>query len=178
MDSPIQQLVPPVVIISACGLLCLAQFARYTTIVGRVRQFHREYLTAYGKLKHGTPDERPLFQAMCAELEQQASGVLRLACMIRSALIFLVLAVICMIVTSLMIGVEMVWPRVGGGGAVAVFVLGLMMMLVGMSFVLAEIRVSLRLVQHEHDQLEERASYATAMPVDASTPSHPADTSS
>lgn len=144
----------------------MAQFARYTSIVGRVRQFHREYLAAYGKLRRCTPDERPLLQGMCAELEQQAHGVLRLAYMIRRALIFLVLAVICMIVSSLLIGVELAWPRFGATGAVVVFILGLLMMLIGMVFVLAEIRVSLRLVQHEHDQLEQRAGYATVMPVE------------
>jgi len=158
MDSPIQQLVPPVVIISACGLLCMAQFARYTALVGRVRQFHREYLAAFGRLRRCEPRERPLLQQLCTELETQAHGVLRLAGMVRNALIYLVLAVICMIVTSLMIGLELLWPRVGGAAAVVVFIAGLVCMLVGMIFVLAEIRISLGLVQHEHDELEHRAS--------------------
>ncbi|MBB6431422.1 putative membrane protein YqjE [Algisphaera agarilytica] len=136
----------------------MAQFARYTAIVGRVRQFHREYLNAYAKLQHCAPDERPLLQGICAELEQQAHGVLRLACMIRSALMFLVVAVICMIVTSLLIGLELVWPRVGAGLGLAVFVSGLVMMLVGMGYVFAEVRISLRLVQHEHAELERRAA--------------------
>ena len=157
MDSPIQQLLPPAVIISACGLLCLAQFAHYTAVVARVRQFHREYFKAFAQIRDSAPDERPLLEELCQELEQQARKVLGLAGLIRNALIFLVLAVICMILTSLIIGAEMVWPKVNGL-AVSVFITGLFCMLTGMVFVLTEIRVGLRPVQHEHRELEKRAS--------------------
>ena len=157
MDSPIQQLLPPAVIISACGLLCLAQFAHYTAVVARVRQFHREYFRAFARLRDADADERPLLEELCQELERQADGVLGLAVLIRNALVFLVLAVICMILTSLVIGAELVWPKVNGL-AVSVFITGLFCMLAGMTFVLAEIRIGLRLVQHEHRELEKRAS--------------------
>ncbi|MEM8738607.1 MAG: DUF2721 domain-containing protein [Planctomycetota bacterium] len=161
MDAPIQQLVPPVVIISACGLLCMGQFARYTAIVGRARQFHREFLAAYRQLRHAAPEDRALYEAMCRELEQQAQGVLRLAGLIRSALLYLVAAVIFMILASLLIGVELVWPRLSGIAAITAFVVGLFCMLVGMVYVFAEVRVSLRLVHHEHDELQTRAELFT-----------------
>ncbi len=155
MDSPVQQLVPPVVIISACGLLCLGQFARYTAITGRLRGFHRERLEGLAKLLSLTGEEHRLFAERCDELERQAHRLLGLVKLIRNALLLLVLAVMCMIVSSLMIGVEAFAPRVGWWGAVVAFVAGLLCMLSGMAFVFAEVRRSLTLVKQEHFWLEQ-----------------------
>lgn len=154
MDSPVQQLVPPVVIISACGLLCLAQFARYSGIIGRLRTLHRERFTGLAKLSSLSGHERDLTADRCDHLEVQAHRVLGMAKMIRNALLFLVLAVICMIVSSLMIGIGLVWPVPGRYGAVAAFVAGLLCMVSGMTFVFAELWSSLDVVTDEHRQIE------------------------
>lgn len=42
--SVIQALLPPVAIVLSCALLCLGQFARYNSIVGRDRRLHHERL--------------------------------------------------------------------------------------------------------------------------------------
>ena len=154
MDSPIQQLVPPVVIISACGLLCLAQFARYSGIISRLRGFHRERFEAITKLPSLTGSERDLLADRSEHLEHQAHQVLCLARLVRGALLFLVLAVMCMVVSSLMIGLEQVWPAVGRNAAVVSFIAGLLCMLLGMAFVFAEVWRSLYVVTDEHERLE------------------------
>ena len=157
MDSPIQQLVPPVVIISACGLLCMGQFARYTAITGRLRGFHRERIEVITKLPPLEGHERHVLSLRADQLEQQAHGLLKLAKLIRNALLLLVLAVICMIISSMMIGLELVWENVGQVGAVVMFVAGLVCMLAGMVFVFAEVRRSLCLVAEEHRDIEQLA---------------------
>ena len=154
MDSPVQQLVPPVVIISACGLLCLAQFGRYSGIIDRLRRFHRERFEAITRLPELDGAERELLADRCNHLEHQAHQVLELARLIRSALLMLVMAVICMIVSSLMIGLEQLWPVFGSHAAVTSFVIGLLFMLGGMIFVFAEVWRSLSVVGDEHRRLE------------------------
>ncbi len=154
MDSPFQQLMPPVVIISACGLLCLAQFARYSGIIDRLRSLHRERFTGLSKLSSLSGCERELMVGRCDHLEVQAHGVIGLAKLIRAALMLLVLAVICMIVSSLMIGLGSVWPNAGHYGSVSAFVAGLLCMMLGMTFVFAELWSSLNAVSDEHVQIE------------------------
>lgn len=154
MGSPIQQLVPPVVIISACGLLCMAQFARFTALVARVRQMHKDRLEGLNRLDslRGRAYQTQLDR--CNELEHESHEVLRLVGLIRYALLCLVGAVIFMILSSLFIGVEFFWPKIGSIGAIVAFVGGLLSMLVGMIFVFREIRLSLRVVTAEHRRIE------------------------
>jgi uncharacterized protein DUF2721 len=154
MDSPVQQLVPPVVIISACGLLCLAQFARYSGIIDRLRSLHRERFMGLAKLPSLSGRERDLLAGRCEHIETQAHHVLGLAKLIRNALLLLVLAVICMIISSLMIGLGHIWPTAGHYGSVSAFVAGLLSMLLGMVFVFAELWSSLNSVADEHHHIE------------------------
>lgn len=154
MENPVQQLLPPVVIISACGLLCLAQFARYSGIISRLRLLHRERFTGLAKLSSLSGRERELMVGRCDHIEVQAHQVLGLAKLIRNALLFLVLAVICMIISSLMIGLGYFWPTTGHYGSVSAFVAGLGCMLLGMVFVFAELWSSLNSVADEHHHIE------------------------
>jgi len=154
MDSPVQQLVPPVVIISACGLLCLAQFARYSGIISRLRSLHHERFTGLTKLPSLSGHEYELMNNRCEHIEVQTHRILELAKLIQKALLLLVMAVICMIVSSLMIGLGHIWPTVGQYGSVAAFITGLLCMLTSMLFVLAELWASLRIVSDEHEHIE------------------------
>jgi len=154
MESPIQQLVPPVVIISACGVLCMAQFGRYTALIGRVREMHKERLLGLERLRTLRGQAYQFQLDRCNELESESHEVLGLIGLVRYGLLCLVGAVILMIVSSLFIGVEFFWVNVGRTGAVVAFVGGLLAMLLGMIFVFREVRLSLRVVLAEHDRLE------------------------
>lgn len=154
MQGPVEQLVPPVVMISACGLLCMAQFGRYSGVIGRIRGFHQERLKYLAQLPSLTGHELALTRRRSEELELQAHRVLELANMIRKALLFLVGAVMLLIVSSLLIGAELVWPNIGAGPSIAALVAGMTSMLIGMTYVFREVLVSLEVVNDEHERLE------------------------
>ena len=90
--------VVPVVVISACGLLCLAFYNRLSAMVTRLRGFHRERLEHQGLLdRHGAAAASGPAAAQAAArharlldvLEQQTSHVARRARLIRSTLLCL-----------------------------------------------------------------------------------------
>ena len=62
--------VVPVVIISACGLLCLAFYNRMAAIVSRLRGFQRERLRVQSK----TPDPFELAPLSWQEIGSHADG--------------------------------------------------------------------------------------------------------
>lgn len=152
--SPIEQLLPPVVIISAGGLLMMAQFARFTAIVGRIRSLHQERLSCFERCGTADDAQRAALLDRTENLEHQAHRMLVLARMIRTALVLLVSAVICMLVSSLMIGVELVLPGVGSVAATVAFVAGIALMLAGMVAVMRELLHSLEIITDEHAHVE------------------------
>ena len=153
-ELSIQSLAPPLLIISACGLVGLAQFTRYTAIAGRIRGLHRERFELLEKLLHVSGEEKQIVAARCEMLSRQSQGLLGHARLTRNALLFIVGSVICMVASSLLIGVESLMPILCEVGAFASFVLGLSSLLIGMLFVFAEVMRSLSLVIDEHNELE------------------------
>lgn len=150
VNSPVEQLVPPVVIISACGLLLLGQFARFTAMTGRVRNFHKERLENLVRLNSSKGIEREVVFGRCNELEHQARDVLNLAKVIRNALLALVASVMMMLVSSLMIGLSTLEIAIASSLSVLFFVLGLIFMLIGMGFVFWETVLSMKVISREH----------------------------
>ncbi len=152
MAQIIQQLVAPAVMISACGLLSLAQYNRLAVIVGRLRQFHHERLVVYEKmLEAGEPDKQLLTRRYTG-IGEQADQILLRAKIVRNGLACLVGCVLCMLGSSLAIGlslmVESVQPVVVG-----LFILGVLNMSAAMVFALLELRASLTQVEYEHDRI-------------------------
>lgn len=115
--------VVPVVIISACGLLCLAFYNRLAAIVSRLRGFQRErmheqeILQSVGDKKDATAQRHWL---MLELLEVQTKHVIRRAKLIRLTLLFLLLAIGMLIGCGLMLGLSVLLPAAiveGGAGA-------------------------------------------------------------
>jgi len=154
MDGPIQQLIPPVLIISACGLLLLAQFSRYTSLIGRIREFHKQRVDILVKLVLLTGAQRRLTEERCQELEVQSHNLLKLVRLIRTALLCLVSTVMLMIASSLMIGTELLFPTIEMIGSTTSFVVGMLTMFIGMGFVFSEVCLSLCAVTLEHKRLD------------------------
>ena len=149
----IQQLLAPVVMISACGLLCMALYNRLANIVGRLRQFHHERLEAGTRVGHATGTDRELLGDRMRGLEEQSHAMIGRARFIRNALICLISCIICMLTSSLMIGLGLVVPSIQPL-AVWLFILGVTAMLIGMILAAGELFVCLRQVESEHTNLE------------------------
>ena len=111
----IQLLVAPVVMISACGLLCLALYNRLAAMISRARAFHKEQFDAMARLK--TADEGHADQALLehlrrrlAILDVQVAQILRRAGLVRNALILLLSTVLCMLGCSIALGLSLFSP--------------------------------------------------------------------
>ena len=149
----IQQVVAPAVMISACGLLCLAQYSRLAAIVARLRQFHEKRFEIYEIMSTSTESEKPLLTVRFEGISEQADHILQRARAIRNGLMCLVGCILCMLASSLTIGlsltIESVQPAVVG-----LFILGVLSMSAAMVFACAELRSSLKEVEYEHERIK------------------------
>ena len=147
--------VGPIIVISACGLLCLAFYNRLAAVVTRLRAFHRERLHAHDALVRARdatpPDEVGLVrqQELIGMLQVQMERVTVRARWIRRALACLLLTIACLALCSLAVGLSTVWPP-AGYPAVFLFVLGLVLLVLGVAFALVELRGALDPVELEN----------------------------
>lgn len=147
--------VVPVVIISACGLLCLTFYNRLAFIVTRLRALQRERLAEYKELfrleeAHKSRLARQEAEHFLSFLEHQTADVLRRALYLRNCLFCLILSIFSLVFTSLFIGLSLLYPALGAV-VLFFFVLGLFLVLCGLYFALREIILALRPIQMESD---------------------------
>lgn len=153
MIELIQHFLAPAVMISAGSLICLAQFARYSTVTAHLRELQREGLAAFQEAGVANPEQRELLLQRAEGLEKQSDRVLAHATTLRMALRFLIGGVSLMVLCSLAIGASPVIAALGVA-ALILFVLGLVSMLVGLYLVLSELSVSLEAIEYEHKNLK------------------------
>ena len=141
--------VVPVVIISACGLLCLAFYNRLSSLVARLRGFHRERLHEQERMDRrregasaGANDDGGNCGAphglMLEVLEEQTAHLLRRARLIRRTLLCLLSTIASLTLCSLLSGLGVVWPP-AAVAAVALFLVGMALLLAGILFAMAEL---------------------------------------
>src|SRR5438105_57661 len=144
--------VGPIIVISACGLLCLAFYNRLAAVVTRLRSFHRERLQAQEALTAArtTEDDAGIVrcQEMLGMLEVQTEHVTRRARLIRSTLTCLLLTVACLAICSLLLGLIIFCPGLIYVAAV-LFIVGLVLLVIGVGFALVEIRHALNPLELE-----------------------------
>ena len=146
--------VGPVIVISACGLLCLAFYNRLTAIVTRLRTFQRERLhetEVLFKLRaEGKHDEAAALkhQELLAMHEAQSGHIMARARLIRLSLFFFLLTVACLSVCSLLLGLTAVWPPLMPAAAL-MFVAGLLSLLAGVIVAMVELKAALDPVELE-----------------------------
>src|SRR5687768_8382152 len=137
--------VGPIIVISACGLLCLAFYNRLAAVVTRLRAFHRERLHAHDALVKARgatpPDELAIVrqQELIGMLQVQMERVAVRARWIRRTLACMLLTIACLALCSLAVGLSTVWPRFAYS-AVLMFVLGLVLLVLGVAFALIELQ--------------------------------------
>jgi len=152
--------VAPIVIISACGLLCLAFYNRLAAIVSRLRTFQRERLHEQDALSRlqadGNGDEMAAVrhQRLIDILDLQTRHVLRRAHLVQRTLMCLLGTIGLLIVVSLCTGLSQLWP-----GAMyiagAAFAAGMLTMLAGVAFAMQELSVALDPIEEECHSVRE-----------------------
>jgi hypothetical protein len=154
--------VAPVVVVSACGLLCLAFYNRLAAIVSRLRAFQRERLAAHERidqLRAANPadPEGPAVERhrrVLDTLAQQTAGVFRRARLIRLTLLCLLGAIAALVLSSVCNGLALVWP--GAMMAAAGFFLGGMaLLLAGVTAAAIELFTALDVAELESVLVDE-----------------------
>lgn len=158
----IQLLVAPVVMISACGLLCLALYNRLAAIVARARAFHKERFDAQARLAAttdpGAPD--PTVQHLRRRVELldgQTDQILARAALVRNAVILLLATVICMLACSLALGLSLL-ASAFAGLALTFFLVGVATAIVAMILAITELCRALDPVLLESTVIDELES--------------------
>jgi hypothetical protein len=144
--------VVPVVMISACGLLCLAFYNRLTAVLARIRAFQAESLHEHEELLQGGSEGetqrrvRRLTRATVEMLRRQLDQLLARARLIRNTLAALLCAIGCLVAASLGAGAAVFWPASLYAAGLS-FLAGLGCMLAGVGCALLELRMTLAPVE-------------------------------
>jgi hypothetical protein len=165
MENPqsiIQMLVAPVVLISACGLLCLALYNRLAAIVSRARAFNKERVEVLTHLSTLSLEEQTGPQAgqlrrRAITLEKQMPHILKRGRLVRNALISLLFSVLCMLGCSLALGL---WKALDWAAwlAVGFFFLGIAAMMAAVLLAIWELLRALDPVAVEHSAMDQPPS--------------------
>ena len=145
--------VAPVVIISACGLLCLSFYNRLAAIVTRLRSLQRERLSEYKELFRWEDEKKERILQQSSEhflhyLEGQTVDLLKRAGYLRNCIFCLIVSIFLFVLSSLFIGLSVIFP-VLDFIVIVFFVFGLLLLLYGLCFALVEIHRSLNPIQVE-----------------------------
>jgi hypothetical protein len=146
--------VGPIIVISACGLLCLAFYNRLAAVVTRLRAFHREHLHEQDALA-AAHARQPVdsaavvrHQDVIGMLDVQIRSVTRRAELIRRTLLCLLLTIACLAVCSMCLGLSTIWIALVYVAA-PLFIVGLMLLVVAVCFAMAEMKAALDPVELE-----------------------------
>ncbi len=156
-----RDLLAPVAMISANGLICLALYNRLTAVITRLRLFDKERFDVHSSLAEKKPNRQrlsasdPLLMRL-ADLEHQCKLIARRARWLRDALLMMLAGVIGMLSSSLAIGLSHIWPELSSVGLV-IFVTGIICMMVGILLAVRELAVSLDPLHAESGTLLEMA---------------------
>jgi hypothetical protein len=168
--------VVPVVIISACGLMCLAFYNRLAAIVSRLRAFQRERLEAQeeaDRVAPGMPNanagEAARLDLLLQHLSLQTSRVMRRARLIRLTLSFLLLAIALLIMCSLLLGLSVELPRATLAAGV-LFAAGLLSMLISVTLALLELQGALEPAELESKFVSDMINHRTPRSGDSASP--------
>ncbi len=144
LTKVVNSAVVPVVIISACGLLCLAFYNRMAAIISRLRTFQRERLHERRLLQEADDEsfESQQRRKLLDFLELQTLHVTRRAKLIRLTLFFLLLTIGLLIACCLTLGLATLLPT-AVYVAVPLFVLGMLSMLCAVAAAACELHKSI-----------------------------------
>lgn len=148
-QQTIQAILAPALMISACGLLLLGLNNRYTTVVNRIRLLNDEKRR---KLSDPEGIDREYVDALRFEsVMRQIPSLLIRANHLRRALIFLWLAVVSCLISSVFLGAGLFISANGAVLAVWIFMFGLLAAAAGVVFALFDITLAYKVLKLEVD---------------------------
>ncbi|MEZ6318260.1 MAG: DUF2721 domain-containing protein [Phycisphaerales bacterium] len=155
-EQVIQQIVAPSVMVSACGLLLLSSTARLNTVLARIRAFHRERLDVWAK--EAAPGSRAAqIRSLHLEgLELQTRKLHSRARLLRATMLTLFAATACNLLSVIGLGVHLMLHDAGWvyTASLAVFILGIVLVLVSMATSAVEVGRILETVTYELGRVE------------------------
>lgn len=165
--------VMPVVVISAAALLCLAFYNRLAAVILRLRAVQRERLELQERFERMTPADVEnnsglRYTCILESLSNQSIAIIRRARLIRSVLRCLLLCIACLVLCSLLNGLTVVWVS-AVVGAVACFVAGMLLLLMGVACALLELRSALSPAELEIDVVSELTGFSEPESLAAAT---------
>ncbi len=148
--------VVPVVIISACGLLCLAFYNRLATLISRLRGLHREHMDEqqqYARCLFSGELDRVLMirhHRVLEMLQVQTERLSRRLRLVRGTLLCLLATVACQIACSVATGISVLWlPAMYV--AAGFFLLAAPLFLAGIVYAMLDMKSALEPVELERE---------------------------
>ena len=149
----IQLMLAPGIMISACGLLLLGMNNKYSLVVNRIRTLNEERRRALHKLgdHEFTFQENVRFESITKQLERLTYRV----GLVRNAVLSYTIAVALFVITSLLIGFSYLFDITRMNSFITViFLLGMVSVLVGVSFAAYETYKGYAIVKYEVESEE------------------------
>ena len=148
--------VGPIIVISACGLLCSTFYNRITNVIVRLRAIQRERLAEEANLQRETePAARAKRNELLGVLGTQTESLVRRIRVIRSILFCLLCTITSMVLCSLLLGLSMINPSLLGA-SVAFFILGLSLLILAMGFAMIDLLIAIQPVVMESEYVTRR----------------------
>ncbi len=149
----IQLMLAPGIMISACGLLLLGMNNKYSLVVNRIRTLNEERRRALHKLgeQELSLQENVRFESITKQLERLTYRV----GLVRNAVLSYTIAVALFVITSLLIGFSYLFDITRMNSFITViFLLGMVSVLVGVSFAAYETYKGYAIVKYEVESEE------------------------
>ena len=148
--------VGPIIVISACGLLCNVFYNRIANVISRLRAFQRERLAEQNLLDRETDESmRQRRIELLSLLSEQTDRLLYRVRLLRRTLFCLLLTIASLVLCSLSLGLS-VFMAALIYVAIATFVLGLGLLLCALVFAMLDLRLSLDPVRLETSFVQRR----------------------
>ena len=148
--------VGPIIVISACGLLCSTFYNRITNVIVRLRAMQRERLAEQAAIERETdPAARERRRELLGILAAQTDSLIRRIRLIRWTLFCLLFTIGSMVLCSLALGLSVVTPKLLGPAA-GFFILGLTLLLAGIAFAVLDLAVAINPVVLETEYVTRR----------------------
>ncbi|MDD5361430.1 MAG: DUF2721 domain-containing protein [Ignavibacteria bacterium] len=145
----IQLMLAPAVMISACGLLLLGISNKYSSINNRIRLLTEERRRIHNKIKDGAELDY-METTRHQSIARQLNDILFRAKLVRNTVSFYVTGLFLFIITSLVIGLDMMLvTKITDYIAVSIFILGMMSVGIGLIFSLKETLKGYKIIEVE-----------------------------